>query len=649
MIASLFSPLTIAVEPDGFAPGVAAGEQQIHAWQYDEYDNGYVSRCGISLFDTVASPEQPDLPRCSRCWPAPGQNVLLPGDAPLSSTERQALATHEATVQAGVDTFVAVGLAMLAINRDRLYRATHRSFDAYLTERWPQFGSIRQVYRLMDAAEVVESVTNWSETNGLALLPPANEAQARPLAQLPDEQRGPIYAEAVETAPGGKVTAKHIEQAVDRALGKPETISPDLMARLTAIGGKIDRSEVVGGVTVHHYSRKNARFVITHNDLEATIAMLEKAEATPQPKPQQLAEGRPTLPDPPFGWNWERLASGTCRLSCAGLYATSTAWVPEADRDAVAMILAQAKQKARAHGVEAARAYEPSNEELWHWQDRAKALGWHLMFYNPEFEPQEEPYRLIAAGDVRSFASWSEVCAAIVILEDIAAAAHPDPDRGALITRAQFLGLETSPSDQGLLLWWPHEDPATLSPFAWDAVATWLDEFGPDGAAEQGADKIESDDWYSPAWLVEAARQVLGGIELDPASCDAAQKVVQAGAYFTKADDGLAISWFAETVWLNPPYSQPLPWIQKLLRAFDGDDVEAALVLVNLTGAAEWARLLWHRDFPVCVFDKRVGFWRPSGETKGGDRDQMAVLVCGPHDPRRERFEAIFSAYGAIR
>ncbi len=50
-------------------------------------------------------------------------------------------------------------------------------------------------------------------------------------------------------------------------------------------------------------------------------------------------------------------------------------------------------------------------------------------------------------------------------------------------------------------------------------------------------------EWYTPDGFVEAARDVLGEIELDPASSEAAQRTVNATVYYTKQDDGLAHDW----------------------------------------------------------------------------------------------------------
>ena len=63
----------------------------------------------------------------------------------------------------------------------------------------------------------------------------------------------------------------------------------------------------------------------------------------------------------------------------------------------------------------------------------------------------------------------------------------------------------------------------------------------------------ESNEFYTPAWLVEKARYVLGGIDLDPASSYFANQTVKAATYYDIESNGLLQpQWIGRTL-LNPP------------------------------------------------------------------------------------------------
>jgi DNA N-6-adenine-methyltransferase (Dam) len=91
----------------------------------------------------------------------------------------------------------------------------------------------------------------------------------------------------------------------------------------------------------------------------------------------------------------------------------------------------------------------------------------------------------------------------------------------------------------------------------------------------------ESVEWYTPEKYIASARVVLGDIDLDPASCESANKVVRAGTYFTIDQDGLKADWFGR-VWLNPPYGKACSaFAAKLCEAYDKEEIESAILLVN--------------------------------------------------------------------
>jgi hypothetical protein len=73
-----------------------------------------------------------------------------------------------------------------------------------------------RIYQLMDAAEVVENLKSSTivELSSGNVPLPVNEAQARPLAKLEVEMQRRVWQRAVETAPQGRITARHVETVV---------------------------------------------------------------------------------------------------------------------------------------------------------------------------------------------------------------------------------------------------------------------------------------------------------------------------------------------------------------------------------------------------------------------------------------------------
>lgn len=74
-----------------------------------------------------------------------------------------------------------------------------------------------------------------------------------------------------------------------------------------------------------------------------------------------------------------------------------------------------------------------------------------------------------------------------------------------------------------------------------------------------------NNEWYTPERYIELARDVLGEIDLDPASCEYANRTVRAARYFSEENDGLCQEWCGR-VWMNPPYSADL--VGKFTRKF---------------------------------------------------------------------------------
>ena len=94
----------------------------------------------------------------------------------------------------------------------------------------------------------------------------------------------------------------------------------------------------------------------------------------------------------------------------------------------------------------------------------------------------------------------------------------------------------------------------------------------------------------------------MGAIDLDPASSHEAQRLVKAGAYFTKDHSGLENEWSGR-VWLNPPYKAGLvsKFVDKLIAEMQACRVTQAIMLTNNATETKWAQRLVESRMVHCI------------------------------------------------
>jgi phage N-6-adenine-methyltransferase len=154
-----------------------------------------------------------------------------------------------------------------------------------------------------------------------------------------------------------------------------------------------------------------------------------------------------------------------------------------------------------------------------------------------------------------------------------------------------------------------------------------------------------NDEWFTPGKYVELAREVLGEIDLDPASHAIAQETVRAAQFFTAADDGLKQEWHGR-IFLNPPYSKPLigQFVDKLIAEFLSGNVREAIMVVNNSSDTRWFHAALCVARRVCFTKGRISFISPGG----GGCSPVQGQALHYFGPNVERFEAVFSAHGAV-
>lgn len=205
------------------------------------------------------------------------------------------------------------------------------------------------------------------------------------------------------------------------------------------------------------------------------------------------------------------------------------------------------------------------------------------------------------------------------------------------------------------------------------------------GMANNALHSSASKEHYTPPEIVEAARAVMGEIDLDPATCRLANTVVKAKHTFTDKSNGFRQSW-AGNVFLNPPggkcdaagnqlfkaekgyrYADGSPctaaalssakvWWRKLALEFEGGAVQSAifigfsLELLQVTQVGD--SILLPLSFPICYPSRRVAYYvedDSGGLRKGASPTHASFIAFLSHRGlRRGLFQERFCKFGKV-
>ena len=157
-------------------------------------------------------------------------------------------------------------------------------------------------------------------------------------------------------------------------------------------------------------------------------------------------------------------------------------------------------------------------------------------------------------------------------------------------------------------------------------------------------------EWYTPKNIVDAARNVMKGIDLDPASSYVANKIVQATRIFTIDDDALALekTWCGK-VWINPPYKTNLinSFSERLLYEINLGHVTQAIWLSNNATETRWGQRVLKQAAVCCFPEKRISFL--DSNLNPVSKPLQGQMIIGLGEIDCVRFQNEFTKIGIIR
>lgn len=184
-------------------------------------------------------------------------------------------------------------------------------------------------------------------------------------------------------------------------------------------------------------------------------------------------------------------------------------------------------------------------------------------------------------------------------------------------------------------------------------------------------------EFFTPTKITDAARKFLGGIDLDPASCEAANRRIRAGKIYTRDDDALdpRKRWKGR-VFMNHPFGfaeracdpsitgQPCSkkicakrgyhrcadyggnaaWINKLLESYRRGDVSEAIGICFASTGEAWLQPLMR--YPLCFLFPRTNYDNAKGAVVKGVTKASVLYYLGK---RQKDFAAAFNRFGPVK
>ena len=144
---------------------------------------------------------------------------------------------------------------------------------------------------------------------------------------------------------------------------------------------------------------------------------------------------------------------------------------------------------------------------------------------------------------------------------------------------------------------------------------------------------LESDNWWTPEYILDVVRAVLGPIPLDP--CTDKSNPTKASSFLTVEDNALQRMW-AVPYFCNPPYSQASKWIEYALMQY-----VPGLLLVPADTSTKMVQALMRHHF-CCFLAKRPKFIDPKTGNPSKQTGRKAIMLALVSKPGQETLARVF-------
>jgi hypothetical protein len=116
---------------------------------------------------------------------------------------------------------------------------------------------------------------------------------------------------------------------------------------------------------------------------------------------------------------------------------------------------------------------------------------------------------------------------------------------------------------------------------------------------------MANDELYTPKFIFDELKLIF---DLDVCAPEGGPLHTPAVEYFDKQSDGLKAKWFG-LVWMNPPFSDSTPWVEKWLAHGNG-------IALTQVSKSRWCKTLWDSEAVSIMLPPDLRFVNAEGNNQ---------------------------------
>lgn len=175
-------------------------------------------------------------------------------------------------------------------------------------------------------------------------------------------------------------------------------------------------------------------------------------------------------------------------------------------------------------------------------------------------------------------------------------------------------------------------------------IAPQISRHKPERAYWKLGDKADRDSRFTPDAFMQPIYRAFGKIALDPCAHPLSPVVARRYFLFDKGDDGLTKPWSGPTVFMNPPFSQQMLWLQRAHHEWKAGNVETVICLVPVRTDSGFFHDIIAVEADLYLLRGRVPFSNPAGTSQVTPFSLM-IVAFGATADQKTRFEALVPGF----